>query len=74
MPLTRTQCLDHALQHNWTNKFSAKISVTNLATSIRVYDARTLRKGDVLRINNRFGSGCTALQGNTDDVLALRGT
>jgi len=74
MPMTFDQCLNYALQNDWTNKFSANISVINLATSARVYDARTLRKGDVIQIDNYFGSGRTAVQENSDSVFALEGT
>jgi hypothetical protein len=72
--MTHIKCLNYALQSNWTNKFSANISVTNIATSARVYDARTLRRGDVLQIDNFFGSGRTAVQENTHTVFALKGT
>jgi len=74
MPTTCNQCLNYSPQQHWTNKFSANITVTNVVTSTRVLDARTLRKGDVIQIDNYFGSGRTAVQENSDSVFALKGT
>lgn len=71
---TYHQCLSFSLQQNWTNKFSANISVFEFATSTQIYDGRTLRKGDVLRIENYFGTGYTAVQETSEAVLALKGT
>ena len=68
------QCLNYSLQQHWTNNFSANITVTNLATSTRVSNARTLRKADVVQIHNYFGSGRAAVQENSDSVFALKGT
>lgn len=68
------QCLNYSLQKHWTNNFSANITATSLATSARVSDARTLHKGDVIQIDNYFGSGRTAVQENSDSVFALKGT
>jgi hypothetical protein len=72
--LTRNQCLNYSLQQHWTNIFSANITVTDVAISIRVHDARTLRKGDVIQIDNYFGSGRAAVQENSESVFALKGT
>jgi hypothetical protein len=66
--------LDYSLQQQWTNKFSANITVANLATTARVYDARTLHKGDELQITNYFGNGFTAVQENSEHVFTLMGS
>jgi len=66
--------LDYSIQQYWTNKFSANISVSIPAAAVQVYDARTLHEGDVIEVNNYFGSGHTVVQQNSDSIFALKGT
>lgn len=44
------------------------------AGSTRVYDARTLREGDVIQIENDFGCGHTTVKENSESIFALQGT